>query len=128
MGGLISAADRAVVTADFAEYLAESFRAALHAGVAGWLDDDIAFISDWGFPIEQAGAVPVAVWQGDEDRMVPFDHGAWLAAHIPGARAHLAPGEGHLTLAARLFGAVLDDLLDLAGQPPVGSGAAAGSG
>jgi hypothetical protein len=44
------------------------------------------------------------------------------------ARAHLAPGEGHLTLAARSFGAVLDDLLDLAGQPPVGSGAAAGSG
>jgi pimeloyl-ACP methyl ester carboxylesterase len=125
MGGLISAADRAVVTADFAEYLAESFRAALHAGVAGWLDDDIAFISDWGFPIEQAGAVPVAVWQGDEDRMVPFDHGTWLAGHIPGARAHLAPGEGHLTLAVRLFGAVLDDLLDLAGQPPVGSGAAA---
>jgi pimeloyl-ACP methyl ester carboxylesterase len=125
MGGLISAADRAVVTADFAEFLAGSFRAALHAGIAGWLDDDIAFISDWGFAIEQAGAVPVAVWQGDEDRMVPFDHGAWLAAQIPGARAHLAPGEGHLTLAARLFGAVLDDLLDLAGQPPVGSGAAA---
>jgi pimeloyl-ACP methyl ester carboxylesterase len=128
MGGLISAADRAVVTAEFAEYLAESFRAALHAGIAGWRDDDIAFLSDWGFPVEQAGAVPVAVWQGDEDRMVPFGHGAWLAAHIPEARAHLAPGEGHLTLAVRSFGAVLDDLLDLAGQPPVGSGAAAGSG
>jgi len=128
MGGLISAADRAVVTVEFAEYLAESFRAALRAGIAGWRDDDIAFLSDWGFPVEQAGAVPVAVWQGDEDRMVPFGHGAWLAAHIPEARAHLAPGEGHLTLAVRSFGAVLDDLLDLAGQPPVGSGAAAGSG
>ncbi len=118
MGGLISAADRAVVTAGFADYLAESFRLALRAGIAGWRDDDIAFVSDWGFPLEQAGAVPVAIWQGEEDRMVPFSHGAWLAGNIPGARAHLARGEGHLTLAARSFGTVLDDLLDLAGQPP----------
>ncbi len=120
LGGLIAAADRAVVTAEFADYLAGSFRAALRGGIAGWRDDDLAFVSDWGFPVEQAGAVPVAVWQGDADRMVPFSHGAWLAGHIPGARAHLAPGEGHLTLAVRSFGVVLDDLLDLAGQPPAG--------
>jgi pimeloyl-ACP methyl ester carboxylesterase len=126
MGGLISAADQAVVTAEFAEYLAESFRIALRAGIAGWRDDDIAFVSDWGFPLEQAGAVPVAIWQGDEDRMVPFSHGAWLAGHIPGARAHLARGEGHLTLAARSFGTVLDDLLDLAGHPPAIRSAAPG--
>ena len=125
MGGLISAADRAVVTAEFADYLAESFRIALRAGIAGWRDDDIAFVSDWGFPLEQAGAVPVAIWQGEEDRMVPFSHGAWLAGHIPGARGHLARGEGHRTLAARSFGTVLDDLLDLAGHPPGSSGAAA---
>ena len=53
--------------------------------------------------------------------MVPSGHGALLAAHIPGARAHLARGEGHLTLPVRSFGVVLDDLLDLAGQPCAGS-------
>ena len=126
MGGLISAADRAVVTAGFADYLAESFRLALRAGIAGWRDDDIAFVTDWGFPLEQAGGVPVAIWQGEQDRMVPFSHGAWLAGHIPGARAHLAHGEGHLTLAARSFGTVLDDLLDLAGHPPAIRSAAPG--
>ena len=126
LGGLISAADRSVVTAEFADYLAGSFRAALRAGIAGWRDDDLAFVGDWGFPVDQAGAVPVAIWQGDEDRMVPFGHGAWLAAHIPGARTHLAGGEGHLTLPARSFGVVLDDLLDLAGQPCARPGAAPG--
>jgi pimeloyl-ACP methyl ester carboxylesterase len=126
MGGLISAADREVVTAEFADYLAESFRLALRAGIAGWRDDDIAFVSDWGFPLEQAGAVPVAIWQGEQDRMVPFSHGTWLAGHIPGAQAHLTRGDGHLTLAARSFGTVLDDLLDLAGHPPAIRSAAPG--
>lgn len=116
LGGLVSAADRDVVTADFADYLAAMFRAALSTGIDGWRDDDLAFVRDWGFPVEQAGQVPVAVWQGTEDRMVPHSHGAWLAGHIPGARPHLLTGEGHLTL-VRGYGTVLDDLLDLAGRP-----------
>ena len=122
LGGLVSAADREVVSAEFADYLAAMFRAALSTGIAGWRDDDLAFLAGWGFPVEQAGQVPVAVWQGTEDRMVPHPHGAWLAAHIPGVRAHLLAGEGHLTLAVRDYGAVLDDLLDLAGHP-AGAGA-----
>ena len=116
LGDLASAADKAAVTGEFADYLAASFRAAVASGVAGWRDDDLAFVADWGFTMADAGAgAPVSVWQGDQDMMVPFSHGQWLAAHIPGARAHLLPGEGHLTLADG-FGAILDDLLDLTGR------------
>ena len=119
LGGLISAADQAVTSADFADYLAGLFRAALASGVAGWRDDDMAFVTDWGFPVAGITEVPVAIWQGEQDRMVPAGHGAWLASHVPAARAHLRRDEGHLTLVAARFGAVLDDLLDLAGRPPV---------
>jgi hypothetical protein len=42
--------------------------------------------------------------------MVPPSHGAWLATHVPGARAHLDPGEGHVSL-VNTAGAILDDLL-----------------
>jgi pimeloyl-ACP methyl ester carboxylesterase len=116
LGDLASAADKAAVTGEFADYLAASFRAAVAGGIAGWRDDDLAFVTDWGFTMADAGAgAPVAVWQGDQDMMVPWSHGQWLAAHIPGARAHLLPGEGHLTL-MHAFGAILDDLLDLAGR------------
>jgi pimeloyl-ACP methyl ester carboxylesterase len=115
LGDLISAADKAAVTGEFADYLAASFRAAVRTGIAGWRDDDLAFAADWGFTMAEAGAgAPVAVWQGDQDKMVPWAHGHWLAAHVPGAVAHLLPGEGHLTLGVTSFGAILDDLLALA--------------
>ncbi len=115
MGGLISAADKNVLSGDLAEYLAASFRAAVSTGIAGWRDDDLAFVHDWGFSVADCAAVPVAIWQGGEDRMVPPAHGSWLAAHIPGSRARLLPAEGHLTLAVTSFGQILDDLLQLAG-------------
>jgi pimeloyl-ACP methyl ester carboxylesterase len=122
MPGLLSAADRAALTGDLADHLAASFRAALRRGTAGWRDDDLAFVGDWGFAMADCSAVPTAVWQGDQDRMVPASHGAWLATHLPGARVHLRPGEGHLAFVTGTYGLVLDDLLDLAGRPPAGAG------
>ena len=108
-GDLLSEVDRDVLTGGFADYLAESSRHAVSAGVAGWREDDLAFLADWGFALADI-RVPVAIWQGDQDRMVPFDHGRWLAAHIPGAEAHLLPGEGHLSVLTG-FDAILEALL-----------------
>ncbi len=123
LGGLISEADKAVLTAEFADYLAASLRAAVTAGIDGWRDDDLAFTRDWGLSLEALGhATPVAIWQGDQDRMVPSTHGAWLAANIPLARARMRPGEGHLTLMVNSLGEILDDLMSLARPPGPGSG------
>jgi pimeloyl-ACP methyl ester carboxylesterase len=125
LGGLVSEADQAAVTGEFAEYLAEAFRAALTTGIAGWRDDDLAFAKDWGLSLDALGhATPVAIWQGDQDLMVPSAHGEWLAANIPRARAHLRPGEGHLTLVTKELGRILDDLLDLAGKSGPGQAVA----
>jgi pimeloyl-ACP methyl ester carboxylesterase len=112
-GGLISGADAAVLTGEFAEELAQGLRGAVRNGIAGWRDDDLAFVADWGFPVV-ALTGRAAIWQGDQDKMVPFTHGQWLAAHIPGASVHLEPGAGHLTMAVTAIGRILDDLLDLA--------------
>jgi pimeloyl-ACP methyl ester carboxylesterase len=125
LAGLVIEADKAVLTGEFANHVAACLRTALSSGVAGWRDDDLAFTSDWGFslgwdspsPAAEQPA-PVAVWQGDQDRMVPFAHGQWLAAHVRGARVHLMPGDGHLSMTVSAFDRILDDLLDLAGLSP----------
>jgi pimeloyl-ACP methyl ester carboxylesterase len=114
LSGLISGADAEVLTGEYADQVAESLRAALREGTVGWRDDDLALLAEWGFSLDALDG-RAAIWQGDQDRMVPFAHGQWLAAHIPSARVHLEPGQGHLTMVVTAIDRILDDLLDLAG-------------
>jgi pimeloyl-ACP methyl ester carboxylesterase len=112
LGGLVSDIDKRALTGEFADALAESFRRAVSAGIAGWRDDDLAFSKTWGFDLHLIRR-PVAVWQGGQDRMVPFSHGQWLAAHIPTARVHLHPDEGHLSLGVASLDRIVADLAEL---------------
>ncbi len=107
---LLPAVDRAVLTGEFAEDMAASFREAVRVGAEGWLDDDLAFASPWGFGLEEI-SVPVMIWQGSADLMVPFSHGQWLASHLPAASAHLQQGEGHLSVGLGALDRMLDELV-----------------
>jgi pimeloyl-ACP methyl ester carboxylesterase len=113
LGGLVSEVDRAALTGEFADYMASCFRRAVSMGIAGWRDDDLAFTREWGFDVTRIER-PVAVWQGGEDRMVPFAHGQWLVEHIPGAHPHLDLHEGHLSLAVGALDQIVDEVLKLA--------------
>jgi pimeloyl-ACP methyl ester carboxylesterase len=110
LGGLIPQADKDVLSGSFADALAATTRRALADGFDGWIDDDLAFIEPWGFSLASI-RVPVTVWQGDLDLMVPAAHGAWLAAAIPGAVARAATGHGHISLVTTFRDAIVDDLL-----------------
>ncbi|HEX4726723.1 MAG TPA: alpha/beta hydrolase [Jatrophihabitans sp.] len=94
---VLSGVDRAALTGLFADQTAAAMRRAVAHGIAGWRDDDLAFVQDWGFELSRI-ELPVAIWQGRQDQMVPFAHGQWLAAEIPTAQAHLYADEGHLSL------------------------------
>lgn len=110
LGDLVSEADAAALTGEYAEHAAQSIREGLVPGYWGWFDDDLAFLSDWGFELDRI-EVPVSIWQGRDDRFVPPAHGEWLAKKVGGARAHLLEGHGHLSLALGFFEEILDELL-----------------
>lgn len=110
MATLLPDVDRAVLTAEYSEDLAANFAEGLRTGVDGWVDDDLSFVAPWGFSLAEI-AVPAFVWQGSEDLMVPFAHGQWLAAHVPGATARLQQAEGHLSIGVGALDRMFDDLL-----------------
>jgi len=102
---LLGPADREVATSAFASFALEHIRAGIGSSADGWLDDDVAFVTDWGFDVSSIH-VPVLVWQGRQDRFVPYGHGVWLAEHIHGVDARLTSDDGHMTLARRRIPAV----------------------
>ena len=111
---LISEVDEASLDGPVGDMLAESFHRAFEEGPWGWYDDDLAFVRSWGFDVSSI-RVPVSIWQGRHDLMVPFSHGEWLVGHIPKARSRLRHEHGHLSLAVGSIGEVFDDLLEAAG-------------
>jgi len=115
LGSLVPPVDRAALTGARAEVSAAGFRRSGVQGIVGWRDDDLAMVRPWGFHVGDI-TVPVAVWQGTEDMMVPSAHAEWLIAHVPGAQGHIVQGEGHFSLRAKMP-MILDDLLALAGHP-----------
>jgi len=100
-----SPVDRAALQGDFGTWVHRAVLAALEPGADGWLDDNIAFLSPWGFEVTSI-SIPVKVWHGVDDRFVPVGHGRWLSQAIPGAEAELREGDGHLGVAAESIGEV----------------------
>ena len=117
---LLPDVDRAVLTGEFGDDMAASFREAVRVSVDGWLDDDLAFTRPWGFGLEEI-TVPTMIWQGSADLMVPFAHGQWLASQLPGASVHLEAGEGHLSVGLGALGRMLDELVSAGEAPGAGS-------
>lgn len=91
---------------------ADAMAAAARDGMTqpdGVVEEYRAWARPWGFAPADV-AVPVDVWQGTEDHLVPESWGAWLAATLPGAEYHRVEGSGHFLLlehADEVFAALL---------------------
>ena len=109
LDSLLPDVDRAVLTSEVGEDIIRNLQGGVEE-LSGWLDDDLAFTTDWGFALEDI-RVPTYLWQGSADLMVPFHHGEWLADNIPGVVPHLVQGEGHLSIQVKHFEPMLDEIL-----------------
>jgi pimeloyl-ACP methyl ester carboxylesterase len=66
-------------------------------GSDGLIDDDVAFVSPWGFDLAQITA-PVLIVQGGQDRVVPPTHSMWLLNGCRYAELWLRPRDGHISV------------------------------
>ena len=71
--------------------------AANASGPDATADDLLAAGRAWGFDLG-AVAVPVLVVHGAADRMVPLQHGEWLAAHVTASEVAVVPDAGHIAV------------------------------
>jgi len=79
-------------------------------GPDGFIDDELGDVRPWGFEPGRV-TVPVLVFHGGQDRMVPSAHGAWLAARCPDAELWLRPDDGHVSVLGSCAVAALDWLV-----------------
>lgn len=93
---LLPAAEQAVLARPEVQgMLSAAYAEALRPGLAGWVDDERALYGlPWGFDPADI-AVPVSLWHGELDTVVPVAHSAWLAERIPGAVITRAPDAAH---------------------------------
>lgn len=82
------------------QMLDDSLREGCGKSVDGFVDDDLSITMPWGFDVSQI-TVPVAVWYGRDDTLVPTPHGEWLARSIPHAQVVLLDG-GHFAIYGRM--------------------------
>ena len=113
MSSLLPDVDKEALTASwFGEYMLDSIREALRVSADGWVDDSMSFIKPWGFDLSEI-KVPVLLYQGSEDKMVPFAHGEWLVEHLPQdkLKKHLIQGQGHISIFLGREESMMDELL-----------------
>ncbi|PZF80105.1 alpha/beta fold hydrolase [Jiangella anatolica] len=93
---LLPAAEQEVLARpDVQRMLSAAYAEALRPGLDGWVDDELALYGlPWGFDPATI-SVPVSLWHGELDTVVPVAHSVWLAGRIPGAVLTRAPGAAH---------------------------------
>jgi pimeloyl-ACP methyl ester carboxylesterase len=118
MSSILPAVDKEALlsSTEMGQYMTDSMNESLKTNCDGWVDDGIAFVTPWGFELSEI-KVPVLLYQGDEDKMVPFGHGQWLAAHLPQEklRKNLIQGQGHISIFVGQSESILDELIDIGG-------------
>jgi len=90
--------------------LLESMVEAVRQGGYGPARELTLFARRWDFSLDQV-RIPVRIWQGLSDNIVPAAMARDLAAALPGSECHYLSGEGHFSLIYRRHEDILADLM-----------------
>ena len=110
VGNSLPAADRECLDSQTLSGLARVWREGIGRSVQGALSDAQIYAHDWQVPLGEI-IVPVDLWYGSEDSLIPLHTLAPLEA-MPGLRLHIMPNEGHYSLAIRHAASILRQLTE----------------
>jgi len=85
--------ERAIFTPEMSALWAADLREAL-TSYNGYARDNLVWGGDWDIDLAAVSS-PTWLWYGEEDRMVPADHGRWLHQRIASSTLVIRPGCGH---------------------------------
>jgi len=103
-------ADRGILAEpSYRALFTESTAEALRQGGQGVAWELTLLARPWDFRLQQM-AMPVRIWQGLADNIVPVAMARHLAATLPHGEPRYVPEEGHLSLIVHHLGAVLAEL------------------
>jgi pimeloyl-ACP methyl ester carboxylesterase len=77
-----------------------NIREAFRQGIIGAATDMQLYTQSWGFQLSDI-TLPVKLWHGDADKVVPLSHGQYVHNHLPDSQLTVVPGEGHFSLPIR---------------------------
>ena len=95
---------------EVAAALSASLREAFRQGGQGVADELLLLMRPWTVRLQEI-QVPVRLWHGEADDMVPVAMGRHFAQAIPNCRAEFMPGGGHYLVFERL-GAFLEAMIE----------------
>ncbi len=103
-------ADQAALASDELRFgLIAASTEALRNGVHGAASDGLLYARPWGFSLAEV-RVPMWLWHGEVDNVVPVSMGRYLARQIPDRQAMFFPEDGHFSLPFQRTREILDCL------------------
>lgn len=102
---------RSLKDAEFRSILATSMREAFRNGTRGAAMDLMLLSASWGLELDRL-RVPVRIWHGEQDRVVPIAMGRYLERALPNCRATYLQEHGHYSLVHDCADQILSHLID----------------
>ncbi len=96
---------------DIQALLAKMVIGAFQQGTRGAALDWQLEARPWGFSLQDIH-LPVFVWHGEQDKLVPVEQGRITARAIPASRLTLFPDDGHITIMKSHFEQILSAVLE----------------
>ncbi|MHB8255086.1 MAG: alpha/beta fold hydrolase [Acidiferrobacter sp.] len=90
--------------------LTRAQREGLRLGGRGAVQDLVLYLQPWGFALSDVH-VPITIWHGLADRVVPAAMAVRLGDALPQARIRLLEGEGHYSLPIRYGQSILESVM-----------------